>query len=491
MKKFFLVLMLLAGLYLLLLIPIPENEGVPQKASETPFIWNQDTLWTSLETAFIKAKGIPSRTLDSIVQHMTFEADSILDAAAARTITPNEPFYGSIEQRFFQIAPLIAAQENKSDWHIRFYNRVRKKIKHDSRTWDMSNVDARNTAYRILYGMRAAVEEILLQSTASQFVPTMFVSDEPSATPSVTILGIQVHSGDLLVSRGGAEVSAFISRGNDYPGNFSHVAIIHIDRETKIPYLVEAHIEKGVAIATLDGYLKDKKLRFMVMRPRADLEQILADPLLPQKASSYIFNESQTRHIPYDFKMDYYDASAMFCSEVGSYAYKQYGINLWEFESTISSKGIGDWLSNFGVSHFVTQMPSDLEYDPMLSVVAEWRDKETLFQDHLDNAVMDALLERANAGEQLGYNIWMLPVARVVKAYSFLLTTIGKEGAVPEGMSAVTALKNNDFVERFKKCKTATALKIEAFMEQNNYLPPYWQLVRLAEEGIANGVIAE
>ena len=491
MKKVFTFLLILAGLYLLLLIPMPKTEAAPQKASEIPFIWGQDALWANLETSFLKAKKMPTKALDSVVQHMTHEADSILNAAAAKTITPEAPFYGVIEQRFFQVAPLIAAQENKGDWHIRFYNRIRKKIKHDSRFWDMNSANARNTAYRILYGMRAAVEEILLQSTDDQFVPTMFVSDEASATPSVTILGIEVHSGDLLVSRGGVEVSAFISRGNDFPGNFSHVAIIHIDQESNEPYLVEAHIEKGVAIATLEEYLKDKKLRFMVMRPRADLKQMVADPMLPQKASLYIFNESRARHIPYDFKMDYYDASAMFCSEVGSYAYKQFGVNLWEFESTISSKGVSDWLNNFGVAHFVTQMPADLEYDPMLTVVAEWRDKEILFQDHLDNAVMDALLGRANAGEKLGYNVWMLPVARVVKAYSFLLTTIGKEGPIPEGMSAVTALKNNDFVARFKKCKALTSVKIEAFMKENNYLPPYWQMVRLAEERLANEVILE
>ena len=115
----------------------------------------------------------------------------------------------------------------------------------------MTSANSRNISYRILYGMRATVEEILLQSNDDQFVSTMFVSDEPSVTPYADILGIKVHSGDLLVSRGGAEVSAFISRGNDFPGNFSHVAIVHIDPKTNEPYFVEAHIEKGVAIATL------------------------------------------------------------------------------------------------------------------------------------------------------------------------------------------------------------------------------------------------
>ena len=484
MKKFLKFVLLIIVLYFLLLIPIPQSQKEVQMASRNPFIWGQDKLWDQLEVSFKNAKEIPSGALDSIVNKMTIETDSIFNENEDKLLKPNDPFYTSIEKRFFNIAPLIAAQKVKSDWYIRFYNQVRKKMKNDSRSWDMGHELTRNLTYRILYGMRATVEEILLQSSDDQFITTTFVSNEPSVTPSVIVLGIEVHSGDLLISRGGAEVSAFISRGNDYPGNFSHVAIIHIDKETNEPYFVEAHIEKGVALASLDEYLNDKKLRFMVMRPRADLLQMIENPMLPYEASLYIYNESQTRHIPYDFKMDYYDSSAMFCSEVGSYAYKHSGIELWEFESTISSSGIINWLNDFGVENFVTQMPSDLEYDPMLSVVAEWRNKDILFQDHLDNAVMDALISRANKGENLDYNNWLLPIARTIKAYSFFLNLIGKDGIIPEGMDAQTALKNNDFVDRFNICKTSTESKIKSFREKNKYLPPYWQMVRMAEESL-------
>ncbi|NNE03258.1 MAG: hypothetical protein HKN52_08830, partial [Eudoraea sp.] len=326
MKNIYKILLAILGLYLILLIPMPQKDRAPQMASQTPFLWDQDALWEQLEITFLKAKEMPSEELDSLVAILTRDTDSILSSYEAIALHPDDNFYPLIEARFFEVAPLIAAQENKSDWHIQFYNRVRKKLKLDSRSWDMAATNARTISYRILYGMRATVEEILLQSNEDQFVSTMFVNEEPSATPSADILGIQVHSGDLLVSRGGAEVSAFISRGNDYPGNFSHVAIVHIDEQTNEPYFVEAHIEKGVAIATLDAYLKDKKLRFMVMRPRADLPQMVANPMLPHQAALYISEESQTRHIPYDFQMDYFDTSAMFCSEVGSYAYKQYGV---------------------------------------------------------------------------------------------------------------------------------------------------------------------
>lgn len=482
MKKIYVLLKIIVVLYLILLIPFPKQKHELHVASKTPFTWNQDALWKSLENTFLEAKRMSLLKLDSIIEIKKEEADSLLAIYLDTIYGPDHKIYDAIETKFFSVAPLIAAQEKKSDWHITFYNQVRKKLKTDTQYWDMSAMVARNTSYKMLYGMRAAVEEILLQSNDDEFVSTMFVEDESSTTPSVEILGIKVHSGDLLISRGGAEVSAFISRGNDYPGNFSHVALIHIDKETLTPYFVEAHIEKGVAIASLDDYLKDKKLRFMVMRPRFDLPEIKVNSMLPYEASEYMFNESQKRHIPYDFKMDYHDASAMFCSEVGSYAYKQFGINLWEFQSTISSNGIINWLNAFGVQNFVTQMPSDLEYDPMLRIVAEWRDKDVLFQDHLDNAVMDALIGEANKGEKLDYNIWTLPLARVIKAYSFVLNVFGNDGVIPAGMDAVTALKNNHFVNRFQNLKSLTLKKVEQFETENGYLPPYWQLVRFAEE---------
>src|SRR6185503_19225813 len=97
---------------------------------------------------------------------------------------------------------------------------------------------------------------------------------------------------------------------------------------------------------------------------------------------------ARTSHVPYDFEMDYRDPSAQFCSEVASAAYARRGVHLWRGLSSMSGRGLARWLGAFGVRNFVTLAPSDLEYDPQMSVVAEWRDPEALFSDHLDNAVL-------------------------------------------------------------------------------------------------------
>jgi hypothetical protein len=480
-KRFLQLLGLLCIIYLVLLIPASGDVAPMIKASVKPFTWNQDSIWQKLENDFRSAKQMEPRLLDSAIKALQSNAENNFAIIQHKNIAYEDSSLLHIENIFFDLAPLIAVKCDSLLWYSNYYNQVRNYIKLQSQHWNMQEKPARDMAYRLLYGMRIAIEEVLLQNNGIAFPPAMPVKEERSVTPSTKIFGIEVHSGDMLVSRGGAEVSALISRGNDYPGNFSHVALLYVEEKTNKPFLIEAHIEKGVAVSSIEQYEQDKKLRFMVMRPRADLPAMMADPMLPQKAAKKMYEEALQRHIPYDFKMNFQDSSALFCSEVASYAYRKNGLWLWPSHSTISSKGVVNWLHDFGVENFITQMPSDLEYDPQLSVVCEWRDMETLFKDHLDNAVMDGMLEKANNGEKIGYNIFALPIVRVIKAYCVIKNEFGKTGLIPEGMSAERAIKNQYFVAMHVRIKNKTQLMADEFTRKNHYRPPYWQLVKFAE----------
>lgn len=481
MKKTWIYILIgICVLYGILLIPVGTETEIQNRSVEKPFIWDQDERWNQLEVKFNSAESEEIPGISDSVRVGIQRIEQQLDDLESNDFESSNAGLNNILDLFFEVAPYVAALDSGQAELTDLYNKGRKRIKEASSNWEIENRENRITLYKLLYGMRAAIEEILLQSSQS-IDPVILVQDEPSATPSTTILGITVHSGDLLVSRGGAEVSALISRGNDFPGNFSHVALIYVEETTQTPYLIEAHIERGVAIASADEYINDRKLRFMVLRPRHDLPQLEKDPLLPHKAAKYMYEEAQERHIPYDFKMNFYDPDAMFCSEVGSYAYKEFGINLWPAESTISSDGVVKVMNTFGVENFVTQMPSDLEYDPQLSVVGEWRDMEAMFEDHLYNAVIDAMLVCAENGGEIGYNVWMLPVVRVVKAYSKVLNWFGEVGPVPEGMSALEAAKSDAFIERHENLKNEVREKAESFRKENGYQPPYWELVRIAE----------
>ena len=483
-KKILYFIASLAIIYLLLLIPDAKEKSISTQTGKKPFAWNRDAQWLQMEELFKQAKIMDTLKLDSLIIVYKNMAEKEFSFLLNKNTTAVDSGWIKTENNFFILASLVAVKQTQMPWMIDYYNRVRNLVKKQSQQWDINNVETRNTIYTLLYGLRAAVEEVLLQTDSLHFSAAMLVNNEKSATPAASIFGIEVHSGDLLVSRGGAEVSALISRGNDYPGNFSHIALIYVDEKTNEPFLIEAHIEKGVAIASVAQYENDKKLRFMVMRTRADLPLILADSMLPQKAAKCMFDEAGKRHILYDFKMNFNDTVEMFCSEVASYAYRTNGLQIWKYPSTISSQGVVNWLHDFGVENFVTQMPSDLEYDPQLVVVAEWRHPQTLFKDHIDNAVMDALLQKANQGKIIEYNIWQLPIVRVIKGYCIIKNMFGKMGMIPEGMSATKALKNQSFVAMHVDVKNKIMQMADEFFNQNGYRAPYWQLVKFAETAV-------
>ena len=246
-------------------------------------------------------------------------------------------------------------------------------------------------------------------------------------------------------------------------------------------------MQRGVAMGSADAYLSDKKRRVMLLRLRPDLPALQQDPMLPHRAATSMLERARREHIPYDFTMDYADASRLFCSEVASAAYREHGVKLWTGNSTISAPGLRRWLASFGVRQFETQEPSDLEYDPQLSVVAEWRDPASLFDDHVDNAVTDAMLEGAERGDELSYDWYALPLARVLKAYSVVRQWSGGIGPVPEGMAPASALRNRAYNVRHREHGADVRDAATAWSVEKGYRAPYWVLVRLARESILPG----
>ncbi len=477
-RLLWIVAILLAASAFLLL---PPAEPVPGPLPpRQPFLWNQDERWEGLEERFAALRPIGCSSIEPRLDSSAAAAEEMINRLNAKPHGPNDTLLTDLESLLFSMAPAVAVCPDRAQQYLGLVAWMRAALKDQTLQWDMNDLVTRQRTYRLLYGGRAAAEEVLLQVPREDIPPLMAGDDEPSQTPACEVLGVQIHSGDILVSRGGAPASALIARGNDYPGNFSHVAIVYIDPDSLVPQVIESHIERGVAVASFKQYLEDTKLRIMVLRLRSDLPVMTADPRLPHRAAELALTRARKRHIPYDFAMDTQDTTGMFCSEVVSSAYAALGVKLWMGMSTISSPGVAGWLADFGVRHFETQEPSDLEYDPQLRVVAEWRDPDALLKDHVDNAITDALLEGAEAGEKIPVRWYMVPVARMVKFYSSLLNLMGKIGPIPEGMSAASALRHQWLVDRHNLMREGVLRGVDEFRRDKGYTPPYWELLKMA-----------
>lgn len=293
------------------------------------------------------------------------------------------------------------------------------------------------------------------------------------------VRGTSICSGDLLLSRGGAPVSALIARASNFQGNFSHVAVVHVDDSSGVISLIESHIEKGVAVSDTTAYLADKKQRICILRIKPG---ILKDENIPHAVATDLLKKGSSQKIHYDFEMNTRDSNSMFCSEVASYGYSKSGIRLWNLPSSISNPGAVSWLNAFGVTNFVSQMPSDLEYDRNIELIAEWYDTDLLLNDHLYNAAMDGLYSRASLGKEPGYNHFKLPLARLLKGWCMIKNAVGGIGAIPEGMSATVALKNVWLTEQHQQLLNQLKKEVELYEKQHHHLPPYWQMVAMAEK---------
>jgi len=477
-KRLWILVGVFCAIYAVLLVPDPIPLELPSGDHE-PFVWNQDAYWSLLEAGFKEVRLTDCNDLSAGISTDFAEIDSLLAILNFDTLAPDAGVFADIETAFFELAVFVAACPERLPDYVDAFRRLRISAKNQSTRWDMNSRVARDRIYRLLYGGRTAVEEVLLQSPTKIIPEVVHGIDEPSATPSATILGVAIHSGDILVSRGGAATSALIARGNDYPGNFSHAALAHVDEQTGDISIIEAHIEQGVAIAAVEDYFRDKKLRVMVLRLRSDLPALQADPMLPHNAAEFELARANAERIPYDFAMDSREFEKLFCSEVVLEAYAEVGIKLWSSESRVSDAGVKSWLGAFGVRNFNLEEPSDLEYDPQLRVVAEWRDFETLYDDHLDNTVVDVMLEGAVRGDRLKYDWFMLPPTRLAKAYSYIRNLFDKTGPVPEGMNATAALKNRWYTEKHQTIKAKLRFLADQFEQENGYTPPYWELYKL------------
>lgn len=471
------------GLYALLLIP---EAGPPpvSSAGQQPFIWARDQFWQQLEQQFREARNLSPAGRAAAFQVSLERVQQNLDLIAGTNLPPGNVAFEEIETNFFQCAVLTALTPERYQDFQMAGRRLVDLVKWQSQSWAVDSPQSRQRIYRLLYGRRAGVEAVLLQMGAQLDPLEIARGQEVSATPFAEVQGVRLHSGDILVSRGGAATSALIARGNDYRGNFSHVALLHVDETTKQLSVIEARIECGVKVRSFEEYLAETKLRIMVLRLRADLPALVANPQLPHQAATLARTNALAQHIPYDFTMNYADPTQQFCSEVVSSAYQTQGVTLWSGLSQISAPGLTRWLAILGVRNFTSEQPSDLEYDPQLHFVAEWRNPDTLLQDHVDNAIIDARLEAAEQGASLEFNRWLLPPMRILKAGCWALNQVGLTGPIPEGMSATTALRVEKFKQRHAQARQRLQLAIAQFQKANGYMPPDWELLPLARMAI-------
>lgn len=261
-------------------------------------------------------------------------------------------------------------------------------IRHKIGEWSQANQIPESCFLSLRTGMRAirVLEDFVLQYSykypnrdLKDKIPAYEIPDYFLQNPAFPG-ALELKSGDVLLSRGTAVTSAAIARITEVDANFSHLAIVYIPKEDQNkPYdkqskfVVEAHIEVGSVVSTLEQYRTDGKARAVVFRQ--------PDAELAHQAARFVYEtvkkrEDDGKNIDYDFGMDLAETKRLFCSEVVSYAYNEGTKGKFKmpfFSSRLDGKN-KDLLDRLGVTAITTFAPADIELDPRFELVAEWRD---------------------------------------------------------------------------------------------------------------------
>ena len=226
------------------------------------------------------------------------------------------------------------------------------------------------------------------------------------------------RSGDILLVRGTLHNSAAIARIGDVDSQFSHAGIVYVDRRER-QFVVEALIEEGATWAPLSKVLGHDLGRAVVFRhPDAQLAAAAAEHIYRHvRRSRGLFG----RHIPYDFSMELDGTSALFCSKLVRMAFAEAsgGHCVMPAFPTRFDQAASGFLDAIGVTARQTFAPGDLELEPDVSAIAEWRDLERTSALRLQDFVMVKLFEWM---EQEGYVFRETPWIR-------LLSTVGRATA--------------------------------------------------------------
>lgn len=269
---------------------------------------------------------------------------------------------------------------------------VRERIK-DLNAKGQATRECTNAARSLLRAGRF-LEDILAQlqlgfpQNDPKHMPPVLKGEEPWVLVNPKVGSFKLQTGDVLVSRGNAFVSAAIARLAEVDAQFSHAALIYVDEKTGEIETMEAHIEIGSVVAPLKKYLEDGKTRSVVFRYHDSALAVKAATLMREEIRKY--KASHKTNYPYDFKMDETNAKEIFCTELIRRAFELASAGkeiLPTVPSNVNPKN-PKFIERLGVMPGETFLPGDMELDSRFELVAEWRDVTRMNESHVHDAIL-------------------------------------------------------------------------------------------------------
>jgi len=308
-------------------------------------------------------KVFNSRTCNAYISQIT---DFLLFKGGEAYLPFNQNDFKILEKRSFIIVNKL--------FHLRLL--LRKKLKEFYAQGNISQVciNKIRKAFRYSRFLEEFITEVGISMQKKPFVsdPRDYSQQKYQFYVNPKYKSFHFQSGDILLTRSSSFLSAIIARIGDEDGQFSHGAMIYVDKKGEVQ-VIEALIHAGVVITPYEKWReRNHHSRALIFRH--------PDKKLAKNAAQKLYNDVQERWanndpILYDFGMDDSNANQFFCSEIIQYAFHLAGeTKLPTFSTSFKSFNHHTFVSDMTIKVDSAFSPGDLEIEPEINFVAEWRD---------------------------------------------------------------------------------------------------------------------
>lgn len=186
--------------------------------------------------------------------------------------------------------------------------------------------------------------------------------------------GVEFQTGDILLTRGPTFRSSMVARIGERLSQFSHLAFVYKDEETKKVYTYEAYIgEGGTDIYDIDFALRNDNSLMLWIRPKNAEYGKQAGEFIKNFKKDY--EKQNMTKIPYDFALDFKDRSKLSCAELVQLAYDGGTKGELLIPQYINKvRDIPNFLQESNLPSGEIFEPGDMEIDSRFEIVGEFAD---------------------------------------------------------------------------------------------------------------------
>ena len=116
------------GLIAWLFVPV-SPPAIPPPAGATPFLWDQDELWSTLESEFRSTRSAGCAGVSERIDGELGDLSNAVGWLETGGHSPSDDRFDAMEQNLFAVAPLVAACSERVSTMLDVVTRLRSALK--------------------------------------------------------------------------------------------------------------------------------------------------------------------------------------------------------------------------------------------------------------------------------------------------------------------------------------------------------------------------